>query len=88
MLAGKTLLSCFPPYFHFYEDDSDYENIFDGSPILRAGIRWQRALFKEIFTVLYGQKRTQTMCKTYFETPKEQTRHGIVPKRDSFLLFF
>ena len=49
---------------------------------------YKRAPFKEIFTVLYGQKRTQTMCKTCFETPKEQTRHGLVPKRDSFLLFF
>ena len=46
---------------------------------------YKRAPFKEIFTVLYGQKRTQTMCKTCFETPKEQTRHGLVPKRDSFL---
>ena len=63
MLAGRTLLSCFPPYFHFLEeDDSDYENIFDGRSILCAGISWQRALFKEIFTVLYGQKRTQIMC--------------------------
>ena len=48
---------------------------------------YKRAPFKEIFTVLYGQKRTQTMCKTCFETPKEQTRHGLVPKRDSFLFF-